>query len=59
MRSWRSTPLDPAAIAAGLEEAVARRDELGALGIERAARFDVATDGRSGRSPSTAASGGT
>ena len=32
-------PLDPAAIAAGIEEAVARRDELSARGLERAARF--------------------
>ena len=32
-------PLEPAAIAAGLEEAVERRDDLGARGPERAARF--------------------
>ena len=32
-------PLDPAAIAAGIEEAVARRDELRALGLERARAF--------------------
>jgi glycosyltransferase involved in cell wall biosynthesis len=32
-------PLDPDAIAAGLEEAVARRDELGARGRERARQF--------------------
>ena len=31
--------LDPDAIAAGLEEAVARREELGRAGLERAARF--------------------
>jgi glycosyltransferase involved in cell wall biosynthesis len=31
--------LDPAAIAAGLEEAAARRDELGARGIDRARQF--------------------
>ncbi len=31
--------LDPEAIAAGLEEAVARREELARAGIERAARF--------------------
>ena len=32
-------PHDPAAIAAGIEEAAARRDELRAAGLERAARF--------------------
>jgi len=32
-------PLDPGAIAAGIQEAIARRDELRALGRERAARF--------------------
>ena len=32
-------PRDPAAIAAGVEEALARSTELGALGIARAARF--------------------
>jgi glycosyltransferase involved in cell wall biosynthesis len=32
-------PHDPTAIAAGIEEAVARRDELRARGLERAARF--------------------
>ena len=32
-------PADPAAIAAGVEEALARSTELGALGIARAARF--------------------
>jgi glycosyltransferase involved in cell wall biosynthesis len=32
-------PLDPAAIAAGIEEAIARRAELGALGLERAREF--------------------
>jgi glycosyltransferase involved in cell wall biosynthesis len=32
-------PLDPASIAAGIEEAVSRRDELRALGHERAAAF--------------------
>lgn len=32
-------PLEPDAIAAGLEEAVERREELGARGLERAARF--------------------
>jgi len=32
-------PLDPDAIAAGIEEAVARRDELRALGLERAQAF--------------------
>jgi glycosyltransferase involved in cell wall biosynthesis len=33
-------PLDPASIAAGLREAVERRDELGPLGPARAARYD-------------------
>jgi glycosyltransferase involved in cell wall biosynthesis len=33
-------PLDPDAIAAGLEEALDRRDELRALGLERARAFD-------------------
>ena len=32
-------PRDIAAIAAGIEEAVARRDELRALGLERARAF--------------------
>jgi glycosyltransferase involved in cell wall biosynthesis len=32
-------PLDPAAIAAGIEEAIARRAELRALGLERAREF--------------------
>ena len=32
-------PRDPAAVAAGIEEAVARRDELVPLGLERARRF--------------------
>ncbi len=32
-------PLDPAAIAAGIEEAAARRDELVARGLERARAF--------------------
>ena len=32
-------PADPASIAAGLEEAIGRREELGALGRERAAGF--------------------
>ncbi len=32
-------PLEPAAIAAGIEDAVARRDELRALGLERARGF--------------------
>jgi glycosyltransferase involved in cell wall biosynthesis len=32
-------PLDPASIAAGIEEAVSRRDELAALGVERARAF--------------------
>jgi glycosyltransferase involved in cell wall biosynthesis len=33
-------PLDPGAIAAGIAEALDRRDELRALGLERAAAFD-------------------
>ena len=33
-------PLDPASIAAGLREAIEHRDELGALGPARAARYD-------------------
>jgi len=33
-------PLDPASIAAGLRESIERRDELGALGPARAARYD-------------------
>jgi glycosyltransferase involved in cell wall biosynthesis len=33
-------PLDPASIAAGVREAIVRRDELGALGPARAARYD-------------------
>ena len=32
-------PLDPAAIAAGIEEADRRRDELRVQGLERAAQF--------------------
>ena len=32
-------PRDPAAVAAGIEEAVARRDELVPLGLERARGF--------------------
>jgi glycosyltransferase involved in cell wall biosynthesis len=32
-------PLDPASIASGIEEAMVRRDELRALGHERAAAF--------------------
>jgi glycosyltransferase involved in cell wall biosynthesis len=35
----RVDPLDPESIAAGIEEAVARRDELVPAGIEHAARF--------------------
>ena len=37
-RSW-STRRDPAAVAGGIEEAAARRDELRARGLERAAQF--------------------
>jgi glycosyltransferase involved in cell wall biosynthesis len=33
-------PLDPASIAVGIEEAIARRDELVRLGVERARAFD-------------------
>jgi glycosyltransferase involved in cell wall biosynthesis len=33
-------PLEPESIAAGLREAIARRDELGPLGATRAARYD-------------------
>ena len=36
----RVDALDPASIAAGLREALARRDELVPLGLEHAARFD-------------------
>jgi glycosyltransferase involved in cell wall biosynthesis len=32
-------PLDPGAVAAGVEEALARRDELARLGLERARAF--------------------
>ena len=32
-------PLDPASIAAGIEQAAARRDELAALGLDRARTF--------------------
>jgi glycosyltransferase involved in cell wall biosynthesis len=39
-------PLDPAAIAAGLAEAVDRRDELRARGLERAAAFSWADAAR-------------
>ena len=39
-------PLDPDAIAAGLAEAVDRRDELRALGLERAAAFTWAEAAR-------------
>ncbi|HET9242477.1 MAG TPA: glycosyltransferase family 1 protein, partial [Gaiella sp.] len=35
----RVDPLDPEAIAAGVREALARREELVALGLEHAARF--------------------
>jgi glycosyltransferase involved in cell wall biosynthesis len=33
-------PLEPKSIAAGLREAIARRDELGPLGATRAARYE-------------------
>jgi len=36
----RVDPLEPEAIAAGIQEAVVRRDELVPLGLEHAARFD-------------------
>lgn len=42
----RVDPLDPEAIAAGLREAVARRDELAADGPRRAAAFDWAEAAR-------------
>ena len=41
----RVDPLDAAAIAAGIREAVARRDELVARGLEHAARFSWARTG--------------
>ena len=49
-------PRDPASIAAGIEEAVARRDELRAAGLERARAFTwerraAATRGASTRRP--------
>jgi glycosyltransferase involved in cell wall biosynthesis len=42
----RVDPLDPAAIAAGIVEALARREELVALGLRHAARFDWDATGR-------------
>jgi glycosyltransferase involved in cell wall biosynthesis len=42
----RVDPLDPAAIAAGIREARARRDELVARGLAHAARFTWAATGR-------------
>jgi glycosyltransferase involved in cell wall biosynthesis len=39
-------PRDPAAIAAGIEEALARRDELSRSGLERARAFDWAATAR-------------
>jgi hypothetical protein len=42
----RVDPLDPAAIAAGIREALARRDELVARGLAQAARFSWKTTGR-------------
>ncbi len=41
----RVDPLDPAAIAAGIREAVARREELVLLGLAHAARFSWETTG--------------
>jgi glycosyltransferase involved in cell wall biosynthesis len=42
----RVDPDDPEAIAAGIGEALARRDELRALGLEHARRFTWAACGR-------------
>jgi glycosyltransferase involved in cell wall biosynthesis len=42
----RVDPLDPAAIAAGIREALARREELVPLGLRHAARFDWDATGR-------------
>ncbi len=42
----RVDPLDPAAIAAGISEAIERRDELVPLGLEQASRFDWRETGR-------------
>jgi glycosyltransferase involved in cell wall biosynthesis len=42
----RVDPLDPAAIAAGVREALARRDELITLGLVHAARFSWHQNGR-------------
>ena len=42
----RVDPLDPESIAAGLREAVARRDELVPLGLAQAARFSWDRNGR-------------
>ena len=39
-------PLDPDAIAAGITEAIERRDELVPLGLEQASRFDWRETGR-------------
>jgi glycosyltransferase involved in cell wall biosynthesis len=41
----RVDPLDPSAIAAGVREALTRRDELRALGLRHAARFSWAATG--------------
>jgi alpha-1,3-rhamnosyl/mannosyltransferase len=42
----RVDPLDPAAIAAGVREALARRDDLVALGLSHAGRFSWRDTGR-------------
>jgi alpha-1,3-rhamnosyl/mannosyltransferase len=42
----RVDPLDPSAIATGVHEALARRDELVALGLAHAARFSWNETGR-------------
>ena len=42
----RVDPLDAAAIAAGVHDALGRRDELVALGLRHAARFSWAEAGR-------------
>ena len=42
----RVDPLDPASIAAGIEEAIARRDELVPAGLEHAATFTWSRTGQ-------------
>jgi glycosyltransferase involved in cell wall biosynthesis len=43
----RVDPLDPAAIAAGIRDALERRDELARAGLEHASRFDWRSTGES------------